>query len=522
MFDPASSQSGEKEGSVLSHILGDDDPHDFDDTDWEEDIPRVNRNRTGVPLDEAFPAETGHTPAGEDRPAYSKQHEERTSTELTQQEVQAAGTRVEGTPVKPRKPCAKKYFILKSLNHQNIASAIEHQVWATQRRNEAKLNEAFFSAEKVYLIFSVNMSHHFQGYARMFSPIGYGDKPDWCGDVGVGGSFKIRWQSLYDLPFRETGHLTNPLNENKVVKISRDGQEMAEEVGDKLVALIEEGSLALGRPPPHGREESPPPYSRDPPSAPPAAAGKAGKGSGGGKKGGSSGKSGAEDPWMGGGIGKGGAEDPWMGGGGRGRGAYHDGGRGAAGGWAPYWGGEYYGGGGKGGYGGWGPGPAYGMEPGYGGMDWGHYPPVIYGAPGMGMGWEGAGMGMRGYPAEFMGRSGGKGRPSGGKGLGGKGAPEWGGGMEIAGGPQTWPPMRERRSMGNDIEHRRRPAQEEEEEEEEGKAEEEMLEGRHRGAQVRHRACGVPGPGVRCSRAGVRRGGIVRAVCPGRGAQGRH
>eukprot|EP00854_Cymbomonas_tetramitiformis_P014707 gene14707-17381_t len=106
-----------------------------------------------------------------------------------------------------------------------------------ERRNEAKLNEAFFSAEKVYLIFSVNMSHHFQGYARMFSPIGYGDKPDWCGDVGVGGSFKIRWQSLYDLPFRETGHLTNPLNENKVVKISRDGQEMAEEVGDKLLVV---------------------------------------------------------------------------------------------------------------------------------------------------------------------------------------------------------------------------------------------------------------------------------------------
>jgi hypothetical protein len=48
------------------------------------------------------------------------------------------------------------------LNHQNIASAIEHGVWATQKQNEDKLNEAYYSAEAVYLVFSVNMSHHFQ------------------------------------------------------------------------------------------------------------------------------------------------------------------------------------------------------------------------------------------------------------------------------------------------------------------------------------------------------------------------
>lgn len=35
-------------------------------------------------------------------------------------------------------------------------------VWATQRHNEAKLNEAFRSTANVFLIFSVNMSGHFQ------------------------------------------------------------------------------------------------------------------------------------------------------------------------------------------------------------------------------------------------------------------------------------------------------------------------------------------------------------------------
>ena len=39
-----------------------------------------------------------------------------------------------------------------------------------QRHNEEKLNEAFRTAPGVFLAFSVNMSGHFQGYARMASP----------------------------------------------------------------------------------------------------------------------------------------------------------------------------------------------------------------------------------------------------------------------------------------------------------------------------------------------------------------
>ncbi len=38
-----------------------------------------------------------------------------------------------------------------------------------QKHNEEKLNEAFAQKCGVYLIFSVNMSGHFQGYARMMS-----------------------------------------------------------------------------------------------------------------------------------------------------------------------------------------------------------------------------------------------------------------------------------------------------------------------------------------------------------------
>ena len=38
-----------------------------------------------------------------------------------------------------------------------------------QRHNEEKLNAAFRAGSTVLLVFSVNMSGHFQGYARMTS-----------------------------------------------------------------------------------------------------------------------------------------------------------------------------------------------------------------------------------------------------------------------------------------------------------------------------------------------------------------
>ena len=57
---------------------------------------------------------------------------------------------------------SSKYFIMKSINHENISKSVAEGIWATQPHNEAKLNEAFRSVAHVYLIFSVNMSGCFQ------------------------------------------------------------------------------------------------------------------------------------------------------------------------------------------------------------------------------------------------------------------------------------------------------------------------------------------------------------------------
>ncbi len=84
------------------------------------------------------------------------------------------------------------------------------------------------NSDKVILIFSVNMSGFFQGYAQMMSAVGWRRDNIWskgCGKINPWGcSFKVKWLRLNDLPFQKTLHLKNPLNDFKPVKISRDCQ----------------------------------------------------------------------------------------------------------------------------------------------------------------------------------------------------------------------------------------------------------------------------------------------------------
>lgn len=109
----------------------------------------------------------------------------------------------------------------------------------------------FQAAESVILIFSVNQSGHFQGYARMASPIGRSKSSQWSENEGGGGpwggDFAVEWLQLYDLSFSKTLHLRNPLNEMKPIKISRDGQELPAEIGEVVCALMDEGAESEGR-----------------------------------------------------------------------------------------------------------------------------------------------------------------------------------------------------------------------------------------------------------------------------------
>ena len=60
--------------------------------------------------------------------------------------------------------------------------------------------------------------------------IGQVKSESWQGE-GFGGTCKIEWLRLYDIPHGDTLHLQNPLNEYRPIKISRDGQELPRDIG---------------------------------------------------------------------------------------------------------------------------------------------------------------------------------------------------------------------------------------------------------------------------------------------------
>ncbi|XP_050375859.1 zinc finger CCCH domain-containing protein 45 isoform X2 [Argentina anserina] len=159
-------------------------------------------------------------------------------------EVRHSHDHVGNSPVRKKaKLYGTRYFIIKSLSHENIQLSIEKGIWATQVMNEPILEDAFHNSGKVILIFSVNMSGFFQGYAQMMSSVGWRRDNVWSQGSSRGNpwgrSFKVKWLRLNDLPFQQTLHLKNPLNEYKPVKISRDCQELSPDVGEALCELLD-------------------------------------------------------------------------------------------------------------------------------------------------------------------------------------------------------------------------------------------------------------------------------------------
>ncbi|PPR07752.1 hypothetical protein CVT24_003702 [Panaeolus cyanescens] len=70
----------------------------------------------------------------------------------------------------------KRFFILKSLTQDDLDLSVERGVWATQKHNEGILDQAYRTSKDVFLIFSVNKSGEFYGYARMSGPVRRGEQ----------------------------------------------------------------------------------------------------------------------------------------------------------------------------------------------------------------------------------------------------------------------------------------------------------------------------------------------------------
>ncbi|XP_045160639.2 YTH domain-containing protein 1-like isoform X6 [Mercenaria mercenaria] len=137
-----------------------------------------------------------------------------------------------------------RYYLVKSNNHENVALAKAKCVWSTPPQNEARLNQAYRECDNVILVFSVKESGKFQGCARLAAPSTKDHPPiRWVLPPGLSakalsGVFKLDWISRRELDFMKTTHLHNNWNENRPVKIGRDGQEIEPRCGEALCKLF--------------------------------------------------------------------------------------------------------------------------------------------------------------------------------------------------------------------------------------------------------------------------------------------
>lgn len=209
-------------------------------------------------------------------------------------------TDVKSTSSKQQSPIPQephnRFFVLKSLTKEDLQESLQTGVWETQVHNEKLLDNAFRQADNVYLMFSVNKSGEYFGYARMLSsPLEPTTKAPFEQSTAVHDTdnlritptpatetaprghifndpargilfweasemngivsstprarmhdevknkpFRIEWLSVRKVPFQRTRGMRNSWNGNKEVKVARDGTELETGTGRRIVRLFEE------------------------------------------------------------------------------------------------------------------------------------------------------------------------------------------------------------------------------------------------------------------------------------------
>ncbi|KAF7198142.1 YTH domain-containing protein ECT1, partial [Pseudocercospora fuligena] len=212
---------------------------------------------------------------------------------------------VDGENTTPPRHLQDRYFILKSLTKEDLNESLQKGTWETQPHNQTLLDSAFREAQRsgknVFLIFSVNKSGEYFGFARMIgSPFDIKSQPSsssmasshgerhveglrihktpatstapkgqivddqargtlfWEAQRRASASssssppdaddnfldnersrpFQIEWQSVRRVTFQRTKGMKNSWNSGKDVKVARDGTEIETEVGKKILELF--------------------------------------------------------------------------------------------------------------------------------------------------------------------------------------------------------------------------------------------------------------------------------------------
>ena len=142
----------------------------------------------------------------------------------------------------------KGVYVMKCPNPQLLVKSRESGVWGVNTKVAETLRDALQEkGKKLALVFSVNMSGHFQGYALVSSQV-VDQRLDLWGTAGqdFDASLEVQWVYEQDLPFGETKHLKNALNSNKGVQVTKHGQEIELEAGKKLCELIRSKAVEKG------------------------------------------------------------------------------------------------------------------------------------------------------------------------------------------------------------------------------------------------------------------------------------
>ncbi|XP_054714089.1 3'-5' RNA helicase YTHDC2-like [Uloborus diversus] len=137
-----------------------------------------------------------------------------------------------------------RYFIIKASASRVVEVSMAKNIWAFTPTTERKLIGAVKEGKEVILIFSIQGSGHFQGFAQ-FTQIISDQRPSEFSVANLGPCYQIKWVKKASIPFQSTRHLQNAWNDNRKVQISRDGQELEPSVGKSLCELIFKGQPAF-------------------------------------------------------------------------------------------------------------------------------------------------------------------------------------------------------------------------------------------------------------------------------------
>ncbi|GAX74768.1 hypothetical protein CEUSTIGMA_g2215.t1 [Chlamydomonas eustigma] len=227
-------------------LLYEDDEENASPTLYDEEIP--NEQKEAAADDKVLPASPTRE---EDTKVIELESQSLQNPEALQHTTTEHGVeeekRIPAPSSFPQTVRGIKYFIIRSSVAENVDISVMEGAWSTTRHNELKLNEAFASGLEVRLLFSVNLTNSFQGYAIMKSRSGQLNRPViWHGGMQFGSPFAVEWKCLTPIHGTELRGLSNPLNGNMHILKARDGQEVPQNEGDQVVQLMEKKAAATG------------------------------------------------------------------------------------------------------------------------------------------------------------------------------------------------------------------------------------------------------------------------------------